>query len=54
MTARELVEELRILDPDPEMPVQADGQTGLELSIVHGKDGDFLNLGVAAEVDTND
>ena len=54
MTVRELKRDLRQLDPDPEMPVQADGQTDLELSIVHGKDGDFLNLGVAAEVDAND
>lgn len=54
MTVRELKRDLRQLDPDPEMPVQADGQTDLELSIVHGKDGDYLNLGMAAEVDAND
>lgn len=54
MTVRELKRDLQQLDPDPNMPVQADGQTDLELSIVHGKDGDYLNLGTAAEVDADD
>ena len=45
MTVKELKEELRILDPDPDHPVAVDSKTDVELSIVHDRNGDYLNLG---------